>query len=305
MKIERVEAAAGHRTVTDAAVSAFGTLTGDYARMHFDHHAGKDSRIGGTIAHGLLSACWAIGMLTRCAPRQLGVGDPAVVLSDLSVRFGRMVYVGDTLCVKSRTEDGGVVAFEMLNQHGEVVTSGRATLSRGQLAPSPKPWTLGAWQAPPAGEICYADEMQAKGPRGDGRGRTVTEADIVRFASEVGETNPLYLNQVFAEAGRFGARIAPPMLSFCLCFSDFLDALLSMPLPSTGSAGHLGDSFRLHAPVSIGDTIRGRYCVLGARPSNSRAGMSVVEFGLQVLNQHDQVVQQGGIAMLIARRREL
>jgi len=302
MKIERVEAAVGHRTVTNAAVSAFGTITGDYARMHFDHHAGKDSPIGGTIAHGLLSACWAMGMLTRYAPQQLGVGDPAAVITDLSVRFVRMVYVGDTLCVKSRPESGGVLTFEVLSQHGEVVTDGRATLSRGQLAPSPKAWKLGAWRALPEGEICYADDMQAKGPRGDGRGRTITESDIVRFASEVGETNPLYLNQVFAEAGRFGARIAPPMLTFCLCFSDFLDALLSMPLPNTGSAGHLGDSWRLHAPVSIGDTIRGRYCVLSARPSNSQPAMSVVEFGLQVLNQHDKVVQQGSITMLIARR---
>ena len=78
-----------------------------------------------------------------------------------------------------------------------------------------------------------------------------------------------------------------------------------MPLPSTGFAGHLGDSWSLHAPVSIGDTIRGRYCVLGARPSGSRPEMSVVEFGLQVLNQRDSVVQQGSVTMLMPHRPQL
>ncbi len=302
MPTESLDAAKGHRTVTDAAVSRFGTLTGDYARMHFDHHFGKESPIGGSIAHGLLSASWAVGMLTRFAPERLGVGDPLAVVSEFSTRFHRMVYVGDTLCLYDRGAEGDATAWEMRNQDGEVVTSGSASFSRGDLTAPPEAWPLEDWAPPPPGDICYADDLPERGPRGEGPGRTVTESEVVGFASEVGETNPLYLNRVFAAGARFGERIAPPMLTFCLAFSDYLDALLSMPLPSTGFAGHLGDSWRFHAPVAIGDTIRGRYRTQSATPSKSRPEMAVVEFGIQVLNQRDVVVQQGSVMMLIGRR---
>jgi acyl dehydratase len=302
MPIPSVEAAKGHRTVTHASVSSFGTLTGDYARMHFDHHHGKESPIAGSIAHGLLSASWAVGMLTRFAPERVGVGDPQAVVGEFSTRFHRMVYVGDTLCLHDRDGDEGGTAWEILNQEGDVATSGTLRCTTGELPAPPRTWPLEDWTPPPPGDICYAEDLPERGPRGEGVGRTITESEVVGFATEVGETNPLYLNRVFAEGARFGERIAPPMLTFCLSFSDYLDALLSMPLPSTGFAGHLGDSWRFHAPVAIGDTIRGRYRTLSATPSKSRPEMAVVEFGLQVLNQHDVVVQQGSVMMMIARR---
>ena len=295
------EDAYGHRTVTDAAVASFGVLTGDYARMHFDHHWGKASAIGGSIAHGLLSACWAVGAMTRHAPERIGVGDPEAVVAGFSVKFGRMVYVGDTLCVQHVTE-GSDTGFEMRTQDDEVATQGRLTLTRGALPPAPEPFEVAPWSPPGSGQTIYADDLLEQGPRAEGPGRTLTEGEAVRFATEVGETNPLYLNRVFAESARFGRCVAPPMLTFCLAFSDFLDDLLRMPMPNTGFAGHLGDSWTLHAPVSIGDTVRGRYCVEDVRPSKSHPERAVVRFGLQVLNQHDAVVQSGAVMMMIGRR---
>jgi acyl dehydratase len=249
-----------------------------------------------------LSASWALGVLTRYAPERIGVGDSTAVVSAFSTRFHRMVYVGDTLSLADRDGEDGETVWEMRNQEGELATSGTATLCRGDLDPAPEIWPLADWAPPSPGDICYAEDLPERGPRGEGRGRTITESEVVRFASEVGETNPLYLNRVFAESTRFGQRIAPPMLTFCMSFSDYLDALLSMPLPSTGFAGHLGDRWEFHAPVFVGDTIRGRYRTLGATPSKSRPEMAVVEFGVQVLNQHDVVVQQGQIMMMIGRR---
>ena len=96
---------------------------------------------------------------------------------------------------------------------------------------------------------------------------SLTTADIARLteltgqlsangwvsAAEVGETNPLYLNRVFAARSRFGECIAPPMLTFCLCFSELLDALLSTPLPS-GDFAALARSSR----ASGSSTLTGR-----------------------------------------------
>ena len=130
----------------------------------------------------------------------------------------------------------------------------------------------------------------------------MTEADIVGFTNLTAERNPLYLNRVFAAKGRFGDRIAPPIWTFCLGFGDFLQALLAVPLPSTGLAGHLGDSFRCFAPVRIGDTLRTRHRPVRCTPSRGRREMSVVHFALQLLNQRDELVQDGEVAMWIPSR---
>ncbi len=144
--------------------------------------------------------------------------------------------------------------------------------------------------------------MLAFGPRGESLGRTVTVADVVGYASFSGELNPAYLNQEFARTGRFGAQIAPPMWSFCLAFGDCLRELLALPLPSAGFAGHLGDSWRFVAPIHIGDTIRTRHKPVSCRPSRSRPEMAIVEFALQLLNQRDEIVQDGRVAMMIPAR---
>ena len=43
--------------------------------------------------------------------------------------------------------------------------------------------------------------------------KTVTETDVVLFAGITGDLNPAHIDQVWAEASRFGGRIAHGMLS--------------------------------------------------------------------------------------------
>ena len=127
----------------------------------------------------------------------------------------------------------------------------------------------------------------------------MTEADLVGWAGFTGELNPAYLNDPFARAGRFGARVAPPMWTFCLGFGDYLRDLLSVSMPSTGFAGHLGDQWRFLGPVFVGDTIRTRHRPVSYKPSSSRPGMGIVEFALELVNQRDEIVQDGRVAMMI------
>ena len=81
----------GHRTVTKDAVATFGSLTGDYARIHFDHLLGADSAYGRGFAHGLLSASWALGAMTLYAPERLGCGEPGAYVSGFRARFEDVV----------------------------------------------------------------------------------------------------------------------------------------------------------------------------------------------------------------------
>jgi len=324
-EVERGPVTVGHRTVTEAAVHAFACLTGDYARMHLDHEFGRTTEQGGTIAHGLLTACWALGALTQHAPERLRVADPEAWLAGFDVRLSRVVALGDTLSVEwsptqTHAQELGVptgagsgewtsTAFRVPNQRGEETSSGVVTIGRAASAAlgairenEPEPWPVESWEPPRSPDVFFAEDLVECGPRGETLGQTVTETDVVAFAREVGELNPRYLNAEFARATPFGARIAPPMLTFCLAFAEFLGELLAMPMPSSGFAGHLGDSWRFFRPVRIGDTIRTRHRPLSCQRSRSRPDKAIVHFGLQVLNQRDEVVQEGRIAMMIPAR---
>jgi acyl dehydratase len=304
----------GHRTVTPADLILFGGATGDYARMHFDHGlAAAEPGSPPPIAPGLLSAVWVLGALSTAAPERLAIGDPDAWIAGYSVRFERTVRIGDRFSLRHRPSAVAAVdglapdrardsEFEILNQRGE--RTGRGLVSVRMRGEAPRPETMERPTAPPpwGARPLYAEDLLDQGPRGESLGRTVSEADVVGFTNLTAERNPLYLNRVFAGQGRFGDRIAPPIWTFCLAFGDFLQALLAAPLPSTGLAGHLGDSFRSFAPVRIGDTIRTRHRPVRCTPSRGRPEMSVVHFALQILNQRDELVQDGEVAMWIPAR---
>ncbi|MBY0398777.1 MaoC family dehydratase N-terminal domain-containing protein [Myxococcota bacterium] len=305
----------GHRTITAADLLLFGAATGDYARLHFDHAlAAAEPGSPAPIVHGLLFASWALGALAWSAPDRLALGDPDVSITGFEVRLERSMRVGDRFSLRHRPAASAAVEdlsaeaardteFEVINQRGERTARGTVSVRDRMFTPIPAPFAPSASRpsfAPSAGSgPLFAGDLIERGPRGESIGRTVAEADVVGCTNLTAERAPLYLNAEFAARGRFGQPIAPPMWTFCLAFGDFLRDLLAIPLPSTGLAGHLGDSFRCFAPVRIGDTIRTRHRPLRCTPSRGRPDMSVVHFGIQVLNQRDELVQDGEIAMWI------
>lgn len=307
----------GHRTVTAADVVLFGGATGDYARMHFDHGLAPTIDDGPRpIVHGLLSACFSVGALAFWAPDVLAQDDPDAWIAGCAFRLERPLHQGDRLSVRHRpaiepavagltTTRGLDTEFETLNQRGERIARGTVSI---RFAPDPIASVRPEGMAPPVWQRgggprpLFAEDLIEFGPRGEGIGRTIGEADVVGFTNLTADRSPLYLQRVFAAGGRFGGCVVPPLFVFALAFGEFLRDLLAAELPSTGLAGHLGDQLRNHAPVRIGDTIRTRHRPLRATPSRGRRDMSVVHFELQVLNQRDELVQDGEVAMWIPNR---
>ena len=80
--------------------------------------------------------------------------------------------------------------------------------------------------------------------------KTVTEADIVKFAEVSGDDNPVHLDQAFAEKTMFKGRIAHGMLS-----AGFISAVLANKLPGPGTV-YLGQTLKFKAPVRPGDTVK-------------------------------------------------
>ena len=130
------------------------------------------------------------------------------------------------------------------------------------------------------------------GPR-----RTITEADVVGFAQLSGDWNPIHTDAEFAKTTRFGQRLAHGLLGLAA-----LTGLMDRTGLFDGSAvAMLGVQWSFRKPVFIGDTIGFTMRITGLRlTSDGRYG--IVERSFEVRNQDGEVVQEGTIPLLIARR---
>jgi len=127
--------------------------------------------------------------------------------------------------------------------------------------------------------------------------RTVTEADIVLFAGLSGDYNPLHTDAEFAKGTPYGQRIAHGLLG--LAIASGLAARAGF-IEGTAQA-FLGLEWKFKGPVLIGDTLRIRAEVTKLRAMPSMGG-GVVVFAVNVLNQREQVVQQGEWSLLVKSR---
>ncbi len=120
--------------------------------------------------------------------------------------------------------------------------------------------------------------------------KTVTEADIVLFAGVSGDTNPVHINQIFAENSMFKGRIAHGMLS-----ASFISTVIGTRLPGPGAI-YLSQSLRFRAPVKAGDTVVARATVTDILPERRRV---VLETTCSV---GDTVVLDGEATVMVSNR---
>jgi acyl dehydratase len=127
------------RTITQAEISLFAGLSGDFNPLHVDHEAAQSGPFGQPVAHGLLGLAIASGLGTN-APRV----DTMAFLEIISWSFRNAIFIGDTIRVLTRVETleskargrRGVVTWhrQLLNQRGEVAQEGMTrTLVRGRV----------------------------------------------------------------------------------------------------------------------------------------------------------------------------
>jgi len=126
--------------------------------------------------------------------------------------------------------------------------------------------------------------------------RTVTEADVVNFAGLSGDFNPLHTDAVFAAGTPVGERVAHGMLVAAM---------------ATGMANWTGvfegttlalmeQVIRYKGMVKLGDTVHLELSVAQTKPT-SKPDRGVVTFDARVLNQEEQVVQEGQWVLMMRR----
>jgi 3-hydroxybutyryl-CoA dehydratase len=117
-----------HKTVTDADVTLYAGLVGDFHRLHLDDEYARRTPFGRRIAHGAMLLGFMSTASTILSDRlEERVAQPNVSLGYDRVRFIAPVFVGDTITtsitVTEKIEDRDRVLCEerCVNQRGELV----------------------------------------------------------------------------------------------------------------------------------------------------------------------------------------
>jgi 3-hydroxybutyryl-CoA dehydratase len=122
------ERASFTKTVTEADVSTFAGLIGDFNPIHVDAEYARKSRFGRRIAHGIFTG----GLISAVLGNKLP-GPGSIYLSQ-QIEFLAPVYIGDTITavveVVSWRPDKRIITLktDCYNQDEKHVVAGRAVL---------------------------------------------------------------------------------------------------------------------------------------------------------------------------------
>jgi acyl dehydratase len=141
----------------------------------------------------------------------------------------------------------------------------------------------------------YFDEIEV-GEEYESPGRTVTETDIVMFAGLSGDYNILHTDAEFMKQSTFGERIAHGLLGLSIQAGLFTRA--TQPY---ATIAFVGLRWKFRGAIKIGDTIRVRARVAGKKET-SKPDRGLITLERSVLNQRDEVVQEGETDLMVERR---
>lgn len=136
----------------------------------------------------------------------------------------------------------------------------------------------------------YFEDLQV----GDGfesPARTITEGDVVGYGAISGDQEKLDFTA--------GDSTLPPVVPELLIMIMSSGLGFRAPAETPQVLAFMVFDLHIHQPVYIGDTIRCRVRVAGKRPMKE-AGVIVER--RELLNQHDEVVQEAEYKLLVARR---
>jgi acyl dehydratase len=131
------------RTLTEADIVNFAGLSWDHNQLHTDAEYAGQTRYGKRIAHGLLGVVAHAGLTYQLTE------DSILALLELSWKFHRPIYIGDTIRVEQTVKelsetsagDRGILTFEkeVKNQADKVVQTGTTTIMLNKRNQHPSP----------------------------------------------------------------------------------------------------------------------------------------------------------------------
>jgi 3-hydroxybutyryl-CoA dehydratase len=122
------ERASFSKTVTEADVTTFAGLVGDFNPIHVDAEYARKSRFGRRVAHGMFTA----GLISAVLGNKLP--GPGTIYLSQQIEFLAPVYIGDTVTaaveVTAWRPEKRIITLKtnVHNQDGKQVVTGKAVL---------------------------------------------------------------------------------------------------------------------------------------------------------------------------------
>ncbi len=131
-------------------------------------------------------------------------------------------------------------------------------------------------------------------------GETVTEAQIIKFATEF-DPQPMHTDPV-AAANITGGLIASGWHTASMTMRLLVGGRQYRPAPGTVGLGF--ESLKWKKPVRPGDTLRLRLELIGVRESESKPGWGIITNRFTTLNQHGETVQEMVSSAIVPKRKQ-
>ncbi len=230
----------------------------DYTEFHFDAAAAKARGFPAPVTNGPYKAALLARMLTDW------IG-PEGVLKQLACQYRRLDFVGDSLTCRGkvtgkRVENGEhLLILEVWTENGK----GEANTQGSALVALPSRERPAAAEPTPPPASLVTDEIRAALKLGQVAGTFSYEVDrnwIRRFATAIGDANPLWHDEAYAaHEGRFGGIVAPPTFWAAMDPVETRDLQLEaymddIPYKRTGG-GNAFNEVEYFLPIRPGDTI--------------------------------------------------
>jgi 3-hydroxybutyryl-CoA dehydratase len=125
--------------------------------------------------------------------------------------------------------------------------------------------------------------------------KTISEADISRFAEITGDFNPLHMNDEYAKKSMFGKRVAHGILS-----AGLISAVLGMKLPGPGAL-YLDQTLTFKKPVFIGDTLTAKGTIKDkiVKQKEGKPPMNLLKITTIVTKQDGAIVTEGEATIML------
>ncbi|MCX7848898.1 MaoC family dehydratase [Thermus sp.] len=120
--------------------------------------------------------------------------------------------------------------------------------------------------------------------------QTLSEAHVALFVGAVGDTNPLHVDEVYAQGSRFGGRIAQGIL-----VAGLISTVIGTKLPGRGAI-YLSQTLRFLKPTRLGDTVTATAVVKAVREREK--GGVVLTLDTFCENQRGERVLEGEAVVL-------
>ena len=128
--------------------------------------------------------------------------------------------------------------------------------------------------------------------------RTLTETDVILFASMTGDNNLIHVDEHYAKKSIFGTRIAHGLLGLSLGMGLFQRLGIMV---DSGIAYLSINNCTFKAAIKIGDTIHSKVTIID-KNMTKKPDRGIITFTLSIFNQDNELCQSSDHKIMVSKK---